>query len=160
MSQYRWFLANKKADSEADLEIWRQAAFDFLSADPSLEGYEIVVTTGKEDFEARWEKECMKSWQRWSESVIRDDLLDGPRYHGLLVPVLASAPPYVGKPTHEMINMALLRDPEPLYVYALLLNEAGAVTGMREVTGCYEVTPPNGGKRSFAAYGRLDISPG
>jgi hypothetical protein len=99
----RFFLAHDRADSDEDIDTWRDRLTELLSE--GYPGREVTVVAGRDDYLAR--AKDAGGWKGWPRSVFSGTLFDGEtRFHGVIRPVsLKQTPELVcGKPTFEMIE--------------------------------------------------------
>ncbi len=111
----RFFLAHPKGLDDAELERL-QARAALALTELAAGRANVVVTLGKDDFDARWSQ--LGSWEAWAREVVQGRLSytsDEPRYHAI---VLIS--PQLGNATRMIVQNALAAG-RPV----LLLRETG-----------------------------------
>ena len=91
----RIFLAHGKGDDADELQ---------LKLYVKLSGQPYEITTGKDDYEARFQ--ACGTWDAWTESVARGRYMGAPRYHAFIVPWGTAKS--IGKATMQIITAALI----------------------------------------------------
>lgn len=88
MKTKRIFLAHPKGLEDAELARLAGRAWHALRllAVPNADDWNIIVTTGKDDFDARWSQ--IGSWDAWAAEVVHGKFhyaSDEPRYHAIVL---------------------------------------------------------------------------
>jgi len=94
MNPHRVFLAHAKSDDDVNMK---------LLLTQKLQGHPYVITTGREDYEARF-KSC-GTWDSWTSSVASGKIMGVDRFQSIIVPVNADRT--IGRATMQIIVGAL-----------------------------------------------------
>ena len=97
MSEHRVFLAHAKSDDSINLK---------LLLTQKLQGHPYVITTGKDDYEARF-KAC-GTWDSWTSSIASGKIMGVDRFQSIIVPVYADRT--IGRATMQIVVGALAVD--------------------------------------------------
>lgn len=121
----RWFLAHAKLVDDPVIDAWRDA----LQVHLKVEGYEVTVTPGRDDYKKR--SRALGGWNAWSRDVATGETWDGePLFHGVIVPVPHLDEPCIGKGTQGIIE-GFLRRGKHAYAWDVTTNALVKILDLR-----------------------------